>query len=364
MISLAESEPGVSVAPDQLDANPWLLNCANGTLDLRTGELRPHRREDLLTKQVPVKYSPDARCQRWLDFLLEIMGGNLRLVAFLQRAVGYSLTGDVGEQVFFLLHGGGANGKSTFLESIKTMMGDYGAQADFGMFLSRRHESIPNDVARLAGARFVSALEAEAGKHLSESLVKSLTGGDTVAARFLYSEFFEYRPQFKLFLAANHKPVIKGTDLAIWRRIRLIPFAVTIPCEKQDKNLSAKLRSELPGILTWAVHGCMAWREHGLDVPGEVTAATESYRSEMDILGSFLAESCVQRPTSTATAKQLYFAYVQWCEGNGEHPLGQRNFGMRLSERGFDRRRGTGNVHIWHGIGLKTELGAFPELEE
>jgi putative DNA primase/helicase len=361
MISLAKSEPSIAVAADQLDADTWLLNCLNGTIDLRTGELRPHQRDDLCTKQVPVEYDPDASCPRWNDFLAEIMGYKLLLASFLHRAVGYALTGDTSEQVLFLLYGTGANGKSSFLETIKAVLGDYARQADPATFLARKHDSVRNDVARLAGARFVSAIEAEEGKYLSEALVKSVTGGDTVAARFLYSEFFEFRPQFKIFLAANHKPLIRGTDNAIWRRVRLVPFTVTIPSDQQDKHLLEKLRAELPGVLAWAVRGCLVWQKHGLEEPKEVQAATESYRDEMDLLGGFLSECCIQGPAAWATAKDLYQAHALWCSANGEHQMGQRRFGINLAERGFQSCKGTHGVRIWRGIGLVarvTEGGA------
>lgn len=356
MISLAKSELGIPVLPNQLDADPWLLNCRNGTVDLRTGELRPHRHEDLLTKQVRVEYDSEASCPTWNEFLAEVMDHKLLLMSYLQRAVGYALTGDTSEQVLFLLYGTGANGKSTFLETIKAVLGDYAKQADFATFLARKQDSVRNDVARLVGARFVSAIEADADRRLSEVMVKAVTGGDTVAARFLYAEFFEFRPQFKLFLAANHKPIIRGTDTAIWRRMRLVPFAVTIPPERQDKKLLEKLRAELAGILAWAVRGCLAWQKYGLDAPKEVEAATACYRDEMDVLGGFLDECCVQSPTLRETAKGLYQAYTQWCGANGERPLKQRTFGMRLTERGFQRVRGAQGVHMWRGIGLVTEV--------
>jgi len=351
MVSLAKSEPGVPVIPSELDTDAWQLNCANGTVDLRTGELRPHRREDLCTKLAPVNYDPEAKFPLWLGFLTEIMGNRKPLVDFLQRALGYSLTGDIREQVFFILYGTGANGKSTLTETFKSALGDYGSQAEFGTFLARKTDAIRNDLARLAGARFVSASEAEAGRRLSEELVKTVTGGEAVPARFLYGEFFEFRPQFKLFLATNHKPIIKGTDTAIWRRIRLVPFTVTIPLEQQDRELPGKLHAELPGILTWAVQGCLAWQEQGLDAPQDVVTATKDYREEMDLLAAFLEECCVQTSEATVPAGRLYERYKKWCDDNGESPLNQQTFGMRLSERDFKSVR-TGRVRSRRGICL------------
>ncbi len=351
MLRLATSL--LPVTPDQLDRSAWLLNCANGTLDLRTGELRPHDRADLLTRLAPVAYDGAATCPRWEAFLHQVMDGSEEMVAFLQRAVGYSLTGSTAEQVLFLLHGVGANGKSTFIETVRALLGDYSTQADFTTFLRQQGEGVRNDVARLVGARFVSAVEAEGGKPLAEAMVKQLTGGDTVTARFLFKEFFEFTPVFKLWLAANSRPTVRGTDNGIWRRIRLVPFTVTIPAEERDRDLGRKLVAELPGILAWAVRGCLRWQAEGLGVPADVQAATEAYRDEMDVLGGFINECCVVRAGAQATSADLYTAYTAWCEGNGERPVTRRKMGLRLSERGFERRRGTGGRHTWVGVGLQ-----------
>lgn len=352
MIDLAKSEPTIPVSPPELDANPWLLNCQNGTIDLRTGELMKHRREDLCTKLIPVEFDPEARCPIFKKFLQRILKDNTELINFLRRAIGYALTGSTVEQVLFILWGCGANGKSTFLEIIRAVLGDYGRTADSALLMHQNHDGVRNDVARLAGARFVSTSETEAGRHLAEVLVKQLTGGDKVAARFLYSEFFEFDAQFKLFLTTNHKPVIRGTDNAIWRRIRLIPFEVTIPEEEQDKDLPRKLRAELPSILAWAVRGCLRWREYGLGQPKKVSAATESYRQEMDIIGAFLKDRCLLRGDAKVTAGQLYVAYKKWCDDNGERPLTQQKLGGALGDRNFRPYR-IGRVRSWLGLELR-----------
>jgi len=334
MVSLAQALLPVDNAI--LDYDPDLLNVANGTLDLRSGELRPHDRSDWMTRVCPVAWDPEAMCPLWESFLLRAMGGNERLVSFLQRAVGYSLTGHTNEQVLLLLYGTGANGKSTFLETLRALLADYAAITDFTTFLKRDGEGARNDLARLVGTRFVSAVEAEAGKPLAEALVKQLTGGDTITARFLFREFFDFWPQFKIWLAANHKPHVSGSDHGIWRRIRLIPFTVTIPEHERDPRLTQKLTDELPGILTWGVRGCLAWREQGLGVPDEVRSATDAYRDEMDVYGGFLDESCVVGAEQTVTAKELYAAYTGWCEANGERARTQKALAMGLRERGFD----------------------------
>jgi putative DNA primase/helicase len=358
MIRLATSEPGIPVLLEQLDADPWLFNVVNGTIDLRTGILRPARREDLITKLAPVIYDPDARCPTWERFLQQIMAGNTALITFLQRAIGYGLTGVTSEQVLLLLYGTGANGKSTFLEVLRALFGDYARQAEFATFLARTSDAVRNDLARLAGARFVTAVEAASGRRLDEALIKQLTGGDPITARFLYQEFFEFTPQFKLFLATNHKPVIRGTEHAIWRRIRLIPFEVTIPQAQQDRTLPDKLRAELPGILAWAVQGCLAWQRDGLPMPTEVHQATETYREEMDTFGLFLADYCIVDPTDPtrrATTGELFDAYLTWCRQNGEHfQLTKTHFGMRLGERGLTPIR-LGKERGWAGIALAPE---------
>lgn len=354
MIKLSRSESGIPIQPDDLDADPWLLNVQNGTLDLRTGTIRSHRRQDLITKLAPVEYSPSAPCPQWEAFLQRIMGGQDELIRFLQRALGYALTGSIVEQALFILYGTGANGKSTLLEVIRSLLGDYAQQADFTAFLMHDREGPRNDLAALKGARFVSASEVGRGRHLDEVVVKQLTGGDMIKARFLYQEAFEFRPQFKLFLATNHKPIIRGTENAIWRRPRLIPFTVTIPEAEQDKYLLDKLRTELPGILCWAVEGCLLWQKHGLDTPAVVRSATTAYRDEMDLLGEFFNDCCIISDQAETASKTLYEEYERWCQKNGERPLGKNAFGTRLAERGFGKIRiGSSQARGWSGIGLK-----------
>lgn len=351
MLSLAQSL--LPIAPEALDADLDLFNCANGTLDLRTGALRPHDRRDRLTRLSPVRFDLDATCPRWDAFLLRVLGGNAQLVGFLQRAIGYSLTGHTSEQVLLLLYGIGANGKSTFLETVRALMGDYATQTDFATFIKREVEGARNDLARLVGARLVSAVEIEAGKPLAEALVKQLTGGDTITARFLFKEFFDFRPTFKLWLAANHKPTVTGGDHGIWRRIRLVPFTVTIPDAERDSKLTAKLAEELPGILAWAVRGCLAWRRDGLGVPDAVRAATESYRDEMDAMAPFLDEACFAVSSARITAKDLYDAYLAWCVANGERARSQKGFSLGLKERGLSAVKGTKGVRCWQGLRLR-----------
>jgi putative DNA primase/helicase len=351
MIALAQSE--VSITPDMLNGYPWHLNCLNGTVDLRTGHLLPHQMEHFITKLAPVSYDPKATCPRWLEFLRRIMDGNNQLIDFLQRAVGYALTGETSEQCFFIFYGSGANGKSTFLQAMSYVLGDYSMSTPTETLLVKRRGAIPNDVARLKGARFVVACEADAEQRLAESLIKQMTGGDTISARFLHQEWFDFEPSHKVFFGTNHKPVIKGTDYAIWRRIRLVPFEITIPEGERDKSLPEKLKEEAAGILAWAVQGCLKWQRQGLGVSEEVKAATDNYREEMDVLGEFLKDRCRQSPDSRVSSKNLFEAYTAWCEENGQEPVGQRAFVSALKEKGFNRSRlGSGGVRGWIGIEL------------
>lgn len=354
MVSLAESEEGIPISPQELDTNLSFLNCLNGTIDLKKGELKQHDPKNFITKTIPVEYDPAAQCPQWLDFLEKILNWNYDMINFLQRAIGYSLTGDVSEQCLFLLHGTGANGKSTLLNIIGALLGDYAQTAIFDTFLTKKEErSVNNDIARMQGKRFVSAIEAEGERRLSEVLVKQLTGGDTVTARFLFAEFFEFSPQFKIWLACNHKPIIRGTDHAIWRRIRLIPFTVTIPEAERDKHLIETLRAELPGLLAWAVQGCLTWQKNGLQTPEEVKSATNDYQGDMDTIGAFLGECCILTPEVRSKASDLYEVYKKWCEAGGEYALNQRSFGLRLTEKGLERVKSSGNH--WKGIGIKLE---------
>lgn len=352
MEALARAEPGIPADENDLDANPWLLNVANGTLNLQTGQLQAPARDDLITKRVDVAYHPEAECPQWLAFLGDIMNGNEALIAFLQRAIGYSLSGSTREQCLFFMYGTGQNGKSTFMDVIAALAGEYWQKTPTETLLVKEHGGgIPNDVARLPGVRLVVAAEVEQGKRLAESLVKDMTGGDELSARFMRGEWFTFRPAFKLWLYGNHKPVIRGTDAGIWRRIRLIPFNVTIPDWMVDKDLPDKLKAELPGILAWAVRGCLEWQGGGLREPNEVTEATAGYRSDMDALGAWLDECCELEASATATAKELFNAYQQWCKDAGERAKSQRHLGFSLRERGLDSYKSRAGV-VWQGLQL------------
>ena len=345
-VKLAETERAIIVEPDRLDAEPWLFNAANGTIDLRDGSLREHRRADLLTKMTTVVYDPEVRSELWESFLERVTGGDAELIAFYRRAVGYSLTGHTSEEVLFFAHGPTATGKSSKLEAIRAMLGEYGKTADFEMFLRRHGDAgVRNDVARLAGARLVVSVEVDDGKALAEGLLKVLTGGDTVAARFLYRETFEFRPVFKLWLAANERPRVKADDSAIWRRILQLPFVHSIPEAERDDRVKLALRTDpavQTAILAWAVQGCLEWQQRGLDVPASVRDYTAEYRHEMDPLRDWLADCTTTEPDAWTTNAELRSSYEDWCQENGEKPLAQNKLGHLLEGKGYHAKRADG----------------------
>jgi putative DNA primase/helicase len=355
MVDLSRSQEGVSILSERLDSHPMLLACRNGTVDLQTGKLQPTRADYYITRLAPVEYDSQAQCPRWLQFLDRIMEGDQEMVQFLQRAVGYSLTGRCTERCFFLLWGVGKNGKSTFVETIHSLLGDYALRTPTATLMAQRYEQSGSqaspDVARLKGSRFVSAAESEAGQRLSESKIKDLTGQDTISARHLFGDLFDFRPEFKLWLSTNHKPIIRGTDDAIWDRVKLIPFAVRIPPEEQDPHLGERLRVELPGILQWAIQGCLKWQDRGLQFPKKIEAAVEAYREEMDVLKEFIDDRCVIDSTTEISNSDLYKAYRKYCEERAQSVMAHRTFTQRMSERGFNQIR-KHRGRIWLGIRL------------
>jgi len=356
--SIADVKPHVNVQNDELDINPYLLNVKNGVIDLETGKLLKHNPDHLMTKLAPVKYEADASAPRWEKFLQEIFitedgKTDYDVIRFMQKAIGYSLSGSISEEVIFFLTGSGGNGKSKFLEAVKDILGDYARQTNANTFIQKHNESgINNDIARLDKARFVSAVESEQGQQLAESLVKQLTGGDEIAARFLRKEYFEFRPEFKIFFSTNHKPIIRGTDDGIWRRIRLIPFNARFEGSKRDINLSDKLAKESPGILNWALEGFRLWKVEGLAPPASIDQATKSYREDMDLIKPFLDERCIIDVKAREEAINLHRGYTSYCHSVGEIELSNRNFYRLLESRGFERRRGAKNKMFFYGIAL------------
>lgn len=350
MIKEAQNSSKICVLPEKFDKNPFLLNCKNGTIDLKTGQLASHKKEDLMTRIIDIDFDKKAKAPIWEKFLNRIFNENKELISFLQRSIGYSLTGSIKEQCIFILHGVGKNGKSTFLDTIRAMVGGYAKNANSSVFMRNEKQSL-EEVARLQGARFVTTTEPEEGEKFSESFIKQATGGEPLTARHLYKSSFEYIPEFKIWMGTNHKPKIGGSDLGIWRRIRLVPFTVIIPEEERDPDLVDKLKAELPGVLNWAIEGCRLWQQSGLKEPAEVLAATSEYRGEMDSLQTFLDECTERIEGKTVKSGELYSVYEKWCEQNGEYQLSSTKFSLKIKERGIEKGR-TMIMRTWEGIQL------------
>ncbi len=337
---IREAEHYAPILPQNLDRNKAVIGVKNGIIDLKTGELLPHDREAYLTKQCPVIYNPDApEPKLWLQFLSDIFGGDPYMLDYIQKCVGYSLAGSTSEQCAFFLFGTGRNGKSTFLEIVRGILGDYATniQPQTIMVNPKSGNAPSSDIARLKGARLVTSVEPNEGMRLDEGLLKQLTGDDVVTARKMFSEEFEFKPEFKLWMATNHKPLIRGTDTGIWRRIHLIPFEVQIPPDKVDKKLKYKLVKESEGILKWAVEGCIRWQNEGLTMPQKVLEAVREYQHEMDVISAFLDACCMIGEGETKASK-LYAVYAKWAEEHNEYLMSSTKFGTELKRKGIVKK--------------------------
>lgn len=340
----------LAIKPARLDHDPLLLGCPNGALDLRTGRLREHRRDDFITKCSGVSYDVKATAPTWSRFLARVFRQRPETIDYMQRLAGYWLTGYTDPALLAVLWGGGANGKSTLVATIRAALGEYAAAAPPSFLIARSGEAHPTELALLLGMRWIIASESGEGGRLDEERVKLLTGGDTVTARRMRQDFFEFSPTHKLALQTNHRPLIRGTDEGIWRRIALIEFAETIPPEERDPHLAERLRAELGGVLTWAADGCRAFLRDGLQPPRVVQVATAAYRSDSDAVGAFIAEECIELPSVTCAASDLYAVYSAWADDAGERPMSKRALGLRLQERGFAPHKGTAGQRRWQGI--------------
>lgn len=348
MIDLARSEPPIPVRMSSFDTDPWLLNVENGTVDLRTGELKAHDPGDLITKVAPLVYGPEASCPTWLAFLDRIMGGNQGLIQYLQRLAGYFLTGDIREQILPVYWGEGSNGKSTLVDTLTGIMGDYATTAPDSLLTVNRFNEHATEIADLCGRRLVVASETEEGRQLRVQLVKKMTGDARLKGRFMRADFFEFDRTHKTLLITNNKPVIHEQKNAIWRRIRLVPFTVTIPPKEQDPGLMERLREEWSGILRWAVEGCLAWQRDGLKAPPEVEQATEEYKDEQDRTAEFLGDcfTLTGNNESFASRETVRTVYVEWCRRTGERdPLDHHGLYERLRDHeeikeGWGQERG------------------------
>jgi putative DNA primase/helicase len=354
MMWLARSEPGILAKITDFDANGWQLNVANGTLDLKTCELNPHERSDLISNIVEITYDPVAEAELWDAFLWRVVDRNDDLYAYLRRFVGYLLVGDISEQSLHFLYGLGSNGKSVFCEVLMRLLGEYAIAASPDLVMLKRHSGIPNDVARLRGVRAALMNETSQGARFDEAKLKDLTGSDTLSARFLHQEFFDFRPTHRIIIRGNHKPAINGTDEGIWRRLRLVPFTVTIPEDERDAHLLSKLEAELPGILNWALRGCLEWQKEGLKPPGIIAEAVRAYREESDVLGRFIAETCEVRKMAQVKSSMLFKSYQQFAEAAGERWMQAKDFPNEMERRGFTTRRLKTGV-VFEGIELHVE---------
>lgn len=347
-----ELQHHIPILPSALDRHKAIVNAPNGMINLKTGALIPHDSGKYITKILSVEYTDHADCPQWNAFLNDIFDGDRELIRYIQKAVGYSLTGSTAEQCVFFLYGTGRNGKSTFLEVLRDVFGGYitNIQPETIMVRSGGGSNANSDIARLKGARLVTSVEPNEGMRINEGLLKQLTGDDVVTARKLYSDEFEFKPEFKLWMATNHKPVIRGTDTGIWRRIHLIPFTVQIPEEKVDRKLPYKLKSELPAILKWCVDGCMLWQREGLGMPAAVLNSVNEYRREMDVISTFIDACCIVAEGESVSANKLFAVYSEWCEQYCEYRMSSTKFGMEMSKR-FPKLR-TKAGYVYMGIAL------------
>jgi len=353
MVSVATTEKGITISQSVLDDDKYLLGVKNGIVDLKTGNLLPSTKSQMITKRANVEFDAGAQCPVWENSLSQMMAGDKDVVEYLQRAVGYSLTGDTREHLLFFLHGFGENGKSVFINIIQKLLNDYAAQTPVSTIMKKAKGSIPNDIARLKGARFVSTTETEEDGRISDAEIKHMTGGDTVTARFLHKEYFEFTPQFKLWISGNYKPIL-GEDHGIWRRLILVPFEVTFDANTRDDQLEDKLINELPGILNWAIEGCLNWQNQSLkdNPPKKILDATNEYKSDNDRIDSWTYDCCEKDPSFTARSSELYESFRNWATSNSETGISHRTFSQKMVERKYGKKR-TNKCVIFTGIRLE-----------
>lgn len=342
----------VPVLHGEFDSDKTLLNVANGYVDLTSGILHEHDISKMFSRQTRIEYTDTIDAPEWEQFLNQIFDSNRELIDYVQKAVGYSLTGSTKEQVMFILYGNGRNGKSIFIDTIADALGNYARSMQADSIMIKQNSSAANsDIARLEGARLVTSSEPNDGLRLDEGLVKQLTGGDTVTARYLYGKEFEFKPEFKLWLATNHKPIIRGTDDGIWRRLMLVPFAVKIPDNRVDKDLKYKLQREEVGILNWAVEGALKWQREGLQAPASVCEASRTYRNEMDVTSEFMDECCVVGDHEMVRAGELYQRYKHWATDNSQYLMNSTKFGKEMGKK-FEKKHDMQGTY-YRGLSLK-----------
>jgi putative DNA primase/helicase len=352
-LTLAGTEDEIVVTPDELDADPFLLNCANGTLDLRTGDRRDHDPADLLTKMAGAAFRPDAKGEAFAAFLQKVQTDRA-MQLFLRRLSGVALEGRVTEHILPIHCGVGANGKTTFINAVDRALGDYSDAADPELLIARSFDAHPTGVADLFGLRLAILHESDRGRRLAEGTVKRLTGGERLKARRMREDFWSFDPSHTFVMLTNHKPVISGTDEGIWRRIKLVPWDVVIPADERDEELGDRLALEADYILTWLVRGYQDWHEHGLGEPEQVIQATAEYRAESDALARFLEQRCLTGKHFRVQSSELFAAWQKWCAGEGEDPGSQTAFSTTLVNLGYDKHA-TNTGKVWKGLGLAAE---------
>ena len=344
--------------PDDFDRDDMLINVANGYIDLTSRELYKHDINKMFSQITNTDYTEKMQPAVWLDFLNDIFAGDQEVIRYIQKALGYSLTGSTREQIMFILFGKGRNGKSIFVEVISEILGDYSNNMQAKSLMVKKNDNVNTDIARLSKARFVTSSEPNEGFRFDEGLIKQLTGGDKVTARFLYAEEFEYTPKFKIWVSTNHKPIIRGTDDGIWRRLVLIPFDVQIPEEKVDKDLKYKLLREAPAILNWMAEGAYMWMQEGLEMPDKLKAASKAYRTEMDVIEQFIEDECKRVDDGKEKANELYELYKQWANENGNYKMSNKDFGIKMKEKFKYKKTNSGMFYF----GLKIP-SKYPGLE-
>lgn len=352
LIKLAQVQPEIAEWGDVWDRNPYLLGVANGVVDLKTGMLRPGRPDDRITLHTEIAFDATATCPRWEQFLSEVFDRD-DLIEYIHRVIGYCITGDISEQVLFLCYGVGENGKSTFLDVLHHVLGPFYCNVPFSTFEAKNKQSIPNDIAMTKGARIIAALETSESTQLNEARLKLMTGSDPVTARKLFKEFQTFNPTGKIWLAFNHRPEVMDDSDGFWRRVRLIPFLKQFPEQAREKGLLERLKAEAPGIIGWAVRGCLKWQESGLQTPEIVVHASQEYRADSDPLREFFDE-CIEIDHSySVVSADLWSAYLQWAENNRVVPLKRPVFSAHLKTKKFSSKTvGHNKTHTWFGLAL------------
>lgn len=345
---IKEAEHRVPVSHGEFDIDPMLLNTQSGYVNLSSGLMDEHDAKKMFSQQANIDYSDKMDCPTWIDFLNQTFGNDQSMIDYIQKAIGYSATGSTAEQVMFILYGSGRNGKSVFMNTLAYILGSYAKTMSANSIMVRQNGGASSDIARLEGSRLVISSEVNEGMRLDESLVKSLTGGDKITARFLYGNDFEFTPQFKIWLATNHVPTIRGTDDGIWRRLMLIPFEYQVSEEQVDKNLNSKLISESMGILNWIIDGAIKWQKEGLNPPDKVKIASQEYRDEMDVITMFVRDNCTVGEGLKAKGSELYMQYKKWATENNQYAMSNNKFGKEMEQKFEKKKSGT----MWY-LGLR-----------